>query len=436
MLPRQVRRRLTFAIFPGNPHGPGRIYTVNPGNISSRKADRTMAAGNSVRNPIFFLLLLAVSAAAPEVGFAQLQLGRPTAIFPEDFGAIQTVRELPDGRVLIADPLSKALYVVDMDAGTRTVVGREGGGPEEYRQPDAVWPLPGDSTLLVDLGNGRLVALGPDLGFGPTMPITVGEFQPGRPLIMALPQGVDGAGTIYARVMGGGMGGGPLPDSADILRIHRGSQTTEPAAKFKIQDMTRTMSGGANDQNISITQIPLSPEDAWGVAPDGSVILVRSGDYHLERIAPDGTVSRGPAVPFDPVRIGTAEKEEYVAELGRAGGGIRVGVEMNNGQMSVSFARGGGGAREIDRYTWPEEKPPFYSGRIPVDPMGRAWVRRHVEAGEASTYDLFDSAGARAGTVLLEHGKRVLGFGQRGVYVVSFDEFDLNYLERYDMPGF
>ena len=55
------------------------------------------------------------------------------------------------------------LFVVDMDAGTRAQVGAEGQGPEEYRQPDAVWPLPGDSTLLVDLGNGRLVVLGPDL---------------------------------------------------------------------------------------------------------------------------------------------------------------------------------------------------------------------------------------------------------------------------------
>ncbi len=386
---------------------------------------------------ILFSLFLTPVHAVPGNASAQIQLGPPTATFPEDFGAIQTVRELPDGRVLVADPLSKALYAIDMDAGSRTVIGQEGEGPEEYRQPDAVWPLPGDSTLLVDLGNGRLVSLGPDLEFGPTMPIAVGDFQPGRPLVLAIPQGVDGTGNIYARVMGG-MGGGPLPDSADILRIDRGSQTTEQAAKFKIQAMTQTTSGGANNQNIQIAPIPLSPEDAWGVAIDGSVILVRSIDYHLEFLAPDGTVSKGPTVPFDPVRIGTAEKEEYISELGRTGGGIQVGVSMVNGQMSMSFARGGrgGGAREIDQYPWPQEKPPFYSGRIPVDPIGRAWVRRHVEAGEASTYDVFDGAGALVGTVLLEHGKRVIGFGPSGVYVASYDEFDLNYLERYAMPGF
>lgn len=369
---------------------------------------------------------------------AQIRLDQPTARLAEDFGAIQTVRELPDGRVLVADPLGKALFLVDLAAGRRTVVGREGQGPQEYLQPDAVWPLPGDSTLLVDLGNGRLVALGPDLSFGPTSPISVGEPQLGGTMVFAIPQGIDGAGRVYARAMGGGLAGGAYPDSADILRIDRETRTSQPAARFKIQSVTQQTSGGANNRNVAISPIPLSPEDAWGIAPDGSVFVARSSDYHVERISPDGAVTRGPAIPFDVVGIGTAEKEEYVSETGRSGGGVSVGVEVVNGQMSMSFARGGrgSGAREIDQYTWPEVKPPFYGGRIPVDPENRAWVRRHVDAGEPSTYDVFDTEGNRVGTVLLEAGKRVVGFGKGVVYVVAFDEFDLNYLERYSMPGF
>lgn len=394
-----------------------------------------MAIPRTTSIPIHALLTLSILAVLPSATAGQIEMGPPEASFPEDFGTIQTVRELPDGRVLVADPLSKALYAVDLDAGTRQVIGREGGGPEEYRQPDAVWPLPGDSTLLVDLGNGRLVALGPDLSFGPTMPITVGDFQPGQPLVLAIPQGVDGAGNLYARVMGGGMGGGPMPDSADILRIDRGTGATEVAARFKIRDMTERRSGGANNQEVALSPVPLSPEDAWGISADGSVVLARASTYQIERVAPDGTASKGSAVPFDPIRIGTAEKEEYVADLGRAGGGIRVGVEMVNGEMSMAFARGGGGTnREIDQYTWPEDKPSVYAGRIPVDLSGRAWVRRHVDAGEPSTYDVFDETGARVATVLLDHGKRIIGFGQKGIYVVSFDEFDLNFLERYAMP--
>jgi hypothetical protein len=365
----------------------------------------------------------------------QESLGQPSAVFPEDFGSIQTVRELPDGRVLVADPLSKVLFAVDLDAGIRTQVGAEGQGPEEYLQPDAVWPLPGDSTLLVDLGNGRLVALGPDLSFGPTMPLALSEPGPGRPLVLALPQGVDRDGNLYARAMGGMSMGGELPDSADILRISRADRSEAVMGSFRLQGRTRTTEGGASDQRVSIDVIPLSGEDAWGIAQDGSIVVARVGDYHLEWLAPDGTVARGPATPFSPVPLGTAEKEEYVAESARSGGGIGIGIQMDNGQVSMTFARGAGGPdREIDRYEWPEVKPAFYQGRLPIDGLDRAWVRRHVDAGEPSTYDLFDRSGERVATFTLDHGKRVVGFGPTAVYVVAYDEFDLNYLERYDLP--
>jgi hypothetical protein len=383
-------------------------------------------------------ICVALNATVPGSKVANAQIARPNASFPQDFGSIQTVRELPDGRVLVADPLGKALYVVDMDSGQRHTIGREGEGPEEYRQPDAVWPLPGDSTLLVDLGNGRLVAMGPDLGFGPTMPIQVGDFQPGsgNPLVLALPQGVDSQGNIYSRETGMGMGGS-YPDSARVLRINRTDNTYQPVATVKIRGVTQATSGGANDRMVRIAPIPLSPEDSWGVAPDGSVVIARSGDYHLERIAQDGTVTRGQPVSFTPEEIGTPEKEEHLLENGRAGGGVGVSVQMDGTSIRMGFARGetGGRNRELDQYDWPEKKPPFYSGRIPIDPMGRAWVRRHVDAGEPSTYDIFNSAGARIGSFLLENGNQVVGFGKGSVYVVAFDELDLSYLRRYAMPS-
>jgi hypothetical protein len=366
---------------------------------------------------------------------AQTPLGRPAATFPEDFGTIQTVRELPDGRVLVADPLGKELYLVDMSRGTRTVVGRQGQGPQEYLQPDAVWPLPGDSTLLVDLGNGRLVVLGPDLSFGATMPIALTDPTAGGPLILALPQGVDGQGRIYSRAMGGGMGGGALPDSAEVLRIDRRTREADTVGVFKLPGRTQARSGGANNQSVQISNIPLSPEDAWGVSADGWVAMVRAGDYHLEWVRPDGSVVRGAPIAYEAVRIGSAEKEEWVAEQGRSGGGIGIGIEIENGRASMSFGRGLGGRQEADRYTWPDQKPAFHSGRVPIDGQGRAWVRRHTRAGGASTYDVFDRTAKRVGTVTLESGKRVVGFGGNSVYVIAFDEFDLNYLERYALPA-
>lgn len=368
-------------------------------------------------------------AAAAEVA----GLGEPTATLAEDFGLIQTVRERPDGTVLVADPLGRALYLVDMDAGTRTVVGSEGEGPGEYLQPDAVWPLPGDSTLLVDLGNARLVALGPDFGFGPTMPLAVGDPSAGG-LVLAIPQGVDRLGRIYVGDRGGGFSA-EAPEAGAILRIDRGTQQIDTVGSYELQDQIRTPIEGG--RGVSITQIPLSAEDAWGVRADGAVAVARAAEYRLDWLEPDGTETLGSPVPLEPLSIGSAEQDEWFADQERSAG-LRVSVTVGGGSTETYFERGGGGRRaepDPSRYEWPDVLPAVYPGRIPIDAIGRAWVRRHVGAGGPPTYDVFDGRGERVATVELFPDRAIVGFGRSSVYVVRYDEFDLNYLERYEMPA-
>lgn len=375
-------------------------------------------------------------ASASDSGGA-MSLGTPSATFPEDFGTIQTVRELRDGRVMVADPLGGALYLVDMEAGTRETLGTEGQGPGEYRQPDTVWRIRGDSTLLVDLGNARFMTMDADFAFGETSPLSTGDPRSG--LVVALPQGVDADGNIYARSMGGGMGG-ELPDSGAILRISRDDFAVDTLGMYLLQERVLEESGGPDNRNVSITQIPLSPEDSWGVGADGAIVVARAADYHVEWIGADGSVTVGSPVPYEPVALGTAEKEEWLASRGQQGGGIGISVSINDsGAMQTSFRRGGmgmGGRDEptIDDYDFPEVKPPFYDGRIVVDPLGRAWVRRHVDAGADATYDLFDRSAEHVATYTLPTNKRVIGFGDGTLYAVAFDEFDLSYLERYPLP--
>ncbi len=382
-----------------------------------------------------FGILLAVPLAAPAAG-QDVRLDKPVATFGESFGLVQSVRELPGGRVLVADPLGQALVIADLAAGTADTIGRVGQGPEEYRQPDAVWPLAGGASLLVDLGNGRLAEVRPDGTFGATSPIAIGEPGPGRELVLAIPRGVDRDGRVYTRSMGR-MGGGALPDSAAILRLDRATGKVDTVAMVKLEDRTEQSSGGPNNRNVQISPVPLSPADAFGVAPDGSVVVARSADYHVEWIRPDGTVIRGPAVPYEAVAIGRDEKAEWDREQQQSGGGIGVRVEAVNGRMSMSFARGGPeGARqrELDSYPWPQRKPPFYDGRIIVDSRGNAWVRRHVKAGAPPTYDVFDGQARQVRTVTLPEGRRLIASGENALYAVWNDEFDLQYLEKYALP--
>jgi len=362
----------------------------------------------------------------------ELTLGQPVATYDEALSFLQTVREMPDGRILIADPLGGELFFLNLETGARQDIGREGQGPMEYRQPDAVWPLTGDRSLLVDLGNARLTELDGDGTFGETHQIMIGEMRPGSSMIMLIPQGVDDQGRVYVTQRAGYRPGQDFPDSMTVVRADLATSAIDTLGKVKTQDMDVQASGG----NVSIQQIPLSPADAWGVARDGRVVIARSGDYHVEWHHADGTVVSGSPVDVRSVRIGTAEKREYVTES--ANTGVRIDMMMGpGGQANASLSRGaspGDDEPRIDGYDWPDTKPPVVNGRINVDGMGRAWVQRSLPAGEARIYDLFGADGNRISSVTMPEGRRVISFGEGAVYVTYLDEFDLVYLEKYELP--
>ena len=365
-------------------------------------------------------------------GVEVVQLGEEGVGWPEAFSVVSTVRELPGGRVVVADPLSQVVMSLDMDTGVADTIGGVGGGPAEYRQPDAVWPLPGDRTLLVDLGNGRLTVLSPELEFGETRPYAVGDPMTGA-MVIAIPQGVDEMGRAHFRGM---PGFNEMPDSGHILRLDLETEAIDSVGRFLLPGTSREESGGAQNQNVRITPIPLSPADAWGVAADGRVVVVRAGDYHVDWIGTDGSITSGPPQPHTPVSIGQSEKEEWRDGQSETGGGMEISATMQNGDMRIIAARGGAIDDDdtLDGYPWPEVMPAFYGRPVPVDRLGRAWVRRHREAGEVPQYDVFDGAGELVMTFELAMNRRVVGFGDGTFYAVRMDEFGLQYLERYALP--
>lgn len=353
-------------------------------------------------------------------------LGLPEAVFPQDFGYIHAVRELPDGAVLVPDPVGAALYRTAMDAGVRTIVGGVGEGPGEYLQPDAVWPLPGDSTLLVDLGRARLVRLGPDLEFGSMHSIAM--FAGDGGMVVAIPQGIDARGNIYASVSGGY----PPPDSGAIARIDPGTASIDTVGSYKLREVMIEESGG----RMRVSLIPLSPGDAWGVAASGAVVVARSEDYGVDWLDA-GAVTRGVDIAYDPVPITAAEKLAYLdARRRHAGVGVEV-MTAADGSTETRFYRGSSGRSARlgpDDYTWPDVKPAPVAGTVRVDPLGRAWVRRHTTSDAGSAYDLFDRQGRRVRALTMEGHRTVVGFGPESVYVAAFDALDRAFLERYRLP--
>jgi hypothetical protein len=384
---------------------------------------------------LYALVSLATVASSASAQVQEQRLTNPVATFPEAFSKVSGLLERRDGRVLVADGLGQALVVLDMAAGTADTVGRSGPGPEEYRQPDGIFPLPGDSILLVDLGNGRLTAIGPDYGFGETWPITQGSMGPGGgSMSMRFPQAVDSQGRIYLQGRMPTRPGSPMPDSAHMLRWDRTTDAVDTLGMVKEQERTMNRSGGRNNQNVSITPVPMSPQDSWTATWDGRVAVVRSAGYSVEWIHSDGRVVRGPANDFESSRVRRADREAYVDRM--VNDGIRVDVTMVDGSRTTAFSRGMGGGSELPDvdelgWNWPKTLPAFQAKSSSIAKNGDLWVERYVSAGTVPVYDVFDENGVRVKRVVLPEGCTVVGFGIGSVYLARSDEFDLQWLEKY-----
>lgn len=382
----------------------------------------------------------AAAAAAALVAAGTLQGQTPVELehlgtFPESFGLLQAVRPLSGGRVLVADPLGELLATLDVGEGTMQQIGREGAGPGEWRQPDAVYPLPDGATLLVDLGNARLTVLDEAGEAEETHPMALSSGAGPVGLEIITPGGTDARGRVYFEARPRPGARGPDADSSRVKRWVLGAESTETVVGLRPPAVRTTTTGGANDQQVSVRPVPLAPADDWAVAPDGRVAVVRADPYRVEWIGTGGQTTRGPVQEYDPVSVGMAEKERWLDDL--AGTGLSVGVTVENGVRSLQFRRGGGRgdrAAQLREYEWPETLPSVRPGGAVVDGRGRLWVERYAAAGAPAVYDIFDRRGSRAGRVRLPAEHRVIGFGDGVVYAVRVDDLGLNWLELYRAP--
>ncbi|MFC1659842.1 hypothetical protein ACFL3S_00065 [Gemmatimonadota bacterium] len=360
------------------------------------------------------------------------------AAYPEPFSFLNGVREMPDGTLLAADPLSQVLLRLDLGASTADTLGQVGGGPDEYRQPDQVFPLPADSTLLVDLGKALLTVIGPDGVFHEGMQMAR-PAENGR-LTVIMPRFVDEQGGLYF-TGSRGMGQGP-PDSTALLRFDRALDQLDTVATLWVPELQVTRSGG----NVSVVPRMMEPRDEWAVGMDGSLVVVRASDYSVEWYHPDGQVVVGPPNAFETFSIGDSDKEAFLEDM--TSGGITMMMTASQGgatsmQMSRGGGMGGGDGPSPADFEWAEVFPPFQPNRTLVSPDGHAWVQSWLPLGEQPRMEVFDHQGARAGHVEMPLSSRILGFGNTPdggevAYIVRTDDVGLRWLEQYrvvKVPG-
>jgi hypothetical protein len=350
-------------------------------------------------------------------------LSPPQAEFAEPFSSLSGLRELSDGRVLVADRLEKAVRLLDLRSGTFREIGRVGPGPGEYQMPGGLLPLPADSTLLVDFGNMRLTVIEPSGRMGESWSMLSSDGE------MRNPSGVDRAGHLYFTAMGGFRPGsdGP-PDSIAILKWNRAAEAGDTVASLPSPESAvsmRSSGGGGGFQLRGMS--PLAARYGWAVDASGQVAVVWPEDYHVEWIDPRGKRRASPPVRYDPVRVTEEDKKAWADGMANATGVmIAGGSASSSGARTVRLPRPD--PADMD---WPAVKPPFEASQIRFAPDGSLWVQRYVKHGAPTVVDIFDREGRPVRQVAYPAGRRFLGFGNGVVYLVHKDADDLEWLERY-----
>ena len=319
-----------------------------------------------------------------------------------EFSSIAGVRELPDGRVLVVDARERGIRLADF-RGAVVPVGRDGAGPGEYRAPIGIFPAPGDSSIVFDGGQTRLLYADAAGRLG-RIQSTAGVGASSGAITRFVPQHGDARGRLYAtetaiRQLPQGV---TLADSVVIQRWQRDGTALVPLAFIRVRSLEDR--GGALG---GPSAVPFVVGDQWAVAHDGRVAIVRWDTYRVELVGADGQRVVGPVIREEPVRVTPAIRDEW------------------RRQQAPNAA---------EPPHWPEFLPPFPTRAAIFAPNGLLWVRRSVPAGALPLYDVFDASAQRIFQVQLDAPGDVVGFGRAHAFVARVDEDGLKYLRRVALP--
>lgn len=351
-------------------------------------------------------------------------LTTPEAAFAEGFTALTAVHVLPDGRVLALDGRERTLQIIDLATNTATTVGRRGSGPGEYSLPIALLQLRADTIGVVDEAKRRILLLAPD---GTPAGVIALEypFLAGPGAVQELT--ADTLGRLYLP----GMEFASTPnglvkhDSMPIIRWAPGDPTADTLAWFRRQELTVEGSSDGSAAMIGFITLPLVARDVWTVGRDGRVVVARPENYQLRWSAADGRGYESPPLPFTPLILSEAHKEEW-RESQRHQGGINI-----DGDGTVTMLPSDG-KDPVDPPSWPESLAPFLGGALRFDAAGHLWVRRTTAAGAPPIYDVIDRDGRLVRKVTLPRHSHIVGFGaNHAIYVVHTNDDDVQFLQRF-----
>jgi len=354
------------------------------------------------------------------------RLGAPQVEFPEPFRAIDDLRVLPSGDVLVTAArasditrkglvVNRRLYAVSFAAGSVRAIGEQGSGPNQYSNVGPLLQAPGDTTWMPDEAQARMFVIGSGgevVGNAPIPPHVIPE---------------KGEATYYLRFMRTDAAGNffdlrfaPAPDRPlsyqdSVVLRHRGNRlrpVTDTIA-WLYRTIRRTPS-----KYLGSVGLPYSLQDKWAVTPNGDVIIVRADEYRVDRVSPSGAMSHGAPIRYERRAVTPRERDEYIAAA-RA--------SYKSARMQLPDP-----GPDLENAQWPAFKPPFTGEVVLAEDCVWVPITPRTDA-DSIVYDVVAFDGTLRERVAMPPATVVIGFGPGVVFAVRRAKEAL-YLGRWAWP--
>lgn len=341
----------------------------------------------------------------------------------EGFTYVASVRELGDGRLIIADPREQRLVVADLETMTVTQVARQGSGPHEWRNAVPLLPLAADSSLQIDPSSRRWTLFaGTDI---------VRLLPPDAPVITATGGSArtsDHTGHVY-------LVAGPPPgsigvevrgksDSVVLIRVTLDSGRVDTVALLRDAParLHAIADAEGKPQRVAASRPALAVGEEPAVFADGWVAIARLDPYRVDWILPNGQHRLGRPLPYVPRRFDAHERSAYLERNRRSIESLRNAPSPMREVLMSSFTE------------FPDVYPPFLPLAVLAGGDDLAYVRR-ADLSDSSKvrYDIVDRSGELVRRLSLRRSERLVTVTRRFVYVVWRDEDEIERVRRHPM---
>jgi hypothetical protein len=289
--------------------------------------------------------------------------------------------------------------------------------------------------------NNRPVSLG-SLYFTPA-------FDAAGRLLYYLPQSM----TVSSKPMPPNATTTTIIDSALIVRYDFATRVYDTVATIRTPKSRQTV--GTNEEGRimsmrSMTADPLPVVDDWVVRSDGSLVVVRGRDFHVDWMDAMGKWSSAPKMAFDWQHLDDTQKQVLIDSAAAANKARLDSLIAGTGSGSigggVAVGRGGGGGgggegvprpRPLPTFDDPkiepndvaDYRPPFPHGATRVDADGNLWIRTTTVVNGQPVYDVVNQHGELFDRVQLPPFRTIAGFGPGVVYMAVKDAAGVVHLE-------